>query len=138
MGSISAKEENQTGWQQVLQSKVPDKIHANLERAFCMAFTTVFEKGAGIIEKSYDREKILDNLQIQNYAFQVKVDRKTLKKVRNSAAFTNLGNMAVATVEGIGLGALGIGLPDIVLFTGVLLRGIYETALHYGFDYDTP
>ena len=40
-------------------------------------------------------------------------------------------------MEGIGLGVLGIGLPDIVIFVGVLLKGIYETALHYGFDYQT-
>lgn len=41
-------------------------------------------------------------------------------------------------VEGIGLGALGIGLPDIVIWVSVLLRGVYETALKYGFDYDSP
>ena len=56
----------------------------------------------------------------------------------NGAAITNLGNMAATTAEGIGLGVLGIGLPDIVVFIGVLLKGIYETALHYGFGYDTP
>ena len=28
-------------------------------------------------------------------------------------------------------------MPDIVLFLGTLLKGIYETALHYGFDYDS-
>ena len=41
-------------------------------------------------------------------------------------------------MEGIGLGALGIGLPDIVVFVGMLLKGVYETALSYGFAYDTP
>ena len=44
----------------------------------------------------------------------------------------------MTTVEGIGLGALGIGMPDIVLFLGTLLKGVYETALAYGFAYDTP
>lgn len=29
-------------------------------------------------------------------------------------------------------------LPDIVIWLGVLLRGVYETALKYGFDYDSP
>ena len=135
---ISMKEENPAGWRKMLESKVPDKIYRNLEKAFCKAFTIIFEKGTGIIEKSYNREKILENLQINHYAFQVKADRKSLKQVRNGASFTNLGNMAATTVEGIGLGALGIGLPDIVVFIGVLLRGIYETALHYGFEYNTP
>ena len=45
--------------------------------------------------------------------------------------------MALTTVEGIGLGALGIGMPDVVLFLGALLKGIYETAINYGFDYES-
>lgn len=39
--------------------------------------------------------------------------------------------------SGMGLGALGIGLPDIPLFTGMILKAIYELALSYGFTYDT-
>ena len=45
-------------------------------------------------------------------------------------------NAAVTTVEGIGLGILGVGMPDIVLFLSTLLKGIYETVLKFGFDYD--
>lgn len=138
MAAAVWKDDKGQRWRQALEDKVPDKIRINLEKAFCVAFATVFGKGTGIIEKSYDRQKILDNLQIQNYAFQVRADRKSLKQVRNGIAHKNLGNMAAATVEGVGLGALGIGLPDIVIFTGVLLRGVYETALHYGFGYGTP
>ena len=33
---------------------------------------------------------------------------------------------------------MGIGLPDIVLFISVILRGTYETAVQYGFAYDVP
>ena len=138
MSVAAGKDREGQRWRQALEDKVPDKIRINLEKAFCMAFATVFGKGTGIIEKSYDCQKILDNFQIQNYAFQVRADRKSLKQVRNGVLCKNLGNMAATAVEGIGLGALGIGLPDIVIFTGMLLRGVYETALHYGFGYDTP
>ena len=31
---------------------------------------------------------------------------------------------------------LGIGIPDIVLFTGLMLKSVYEIALNYGFDYE--
>ena len=55
-----------------------------------------------------------------------------------NAGAANLRNMALTTVEGAGLGLLGIGLPDIVIFTGMLMKGVYEAALHYGFDYDSP
>ncbi|MBR0481448.1 MAG: EcsC family protein, partial [Firmicutes bacterium] len=40
-------------------------------------------------------------------------------------------------IGGIGLGAAGIGLPDIPIFTAVLLKGVYEVALHYGYEYDS-
>ncbi len=35
------------------------------------------------------------------------------------------------------MGILGIGLPDIVLFLSVILRGVYETATKYGFSYES-
>ena len=65
----------------------------------------------------------------------MKGSRRELKRLRKSARQSELTNLTVTTVEGLGLGALGIGLPDIVLFLSTLLRGIYETALGYGFDY---
>ena len=33
---------------------------------------------------------------------------------------------------------LGIGLPDIPVFVGVLLKSVYEVALNFGYSYDTP
>lgn len=44
--------------------------------------------------------------------------------------------MAVSAVKGVGLGLLGIGLPDIPLFISMVLKGIYEIALNYGYDYE--
>lgn len=57
--------------------------------------------------------------------------------MRKAAGQSDLLNMAITTAEGIGLGALGIGMPDVVLFLTNLLKGIYETALNYGFDYES-
>lgn len=67
-----------------------------------------------------------------------RMDRRSLRRVQGEARTGESRNLLLTTVEGIGLGALGIGLPDIVLFVGMLLKGIYETALRYGFSYDTP
>ena len=35
------------------------------------------------------------------------------------------------------MGVLGIGLPDIPVFTGMILKNIYETALQYGYSYES-
>ena len=131
----AAKQRTAASWKSELEKKVPDKVYQNLKAAFGKAFSIIFENGTGIIEKSYNKDAIRQNQKVQDYAVQVKGNRRELRKVKKSAEVAGLGNMALTTVEGIGLGALGIGLPDIVMFVGVLLKGIYETALHYGIDY---
>ena len=45
--------------------------------------------------------------------------------------------MLISGTAGIGMGLLGVGIPDIPVFTAMLLRSIYEIALHYGFSYNS-
>ena len=130
------KQRPASSWRSELEKKVPDKVYHSLKVAFGKAFSIVFEKGTGIIEKSYHKESIQQDQKVQHYAVQLKGNRRELRKIKKQAQVSGLGNMALTTVEGIGLGALGIGLPDIVMFVGVLLKGIYETALRYGIDYN--
>lgn len=125
------------GWKKELESRIPQKVYAGLESAFCKGFGIVFEKGRVIIEKGYNKENLKQNHAIRDFAVQLKGGRKELKQMHRSAKQADLINMAVTTVEGVGLGALGVGMPDIVLFLGNLLKGVYETALNYGFDYES-
>ena len=39
-------------------------------------------------------------------------------------------------MEGICFGVLGVGVPDIPVFLSMLLKGMYETAASYGYDYN--
>ena len=123
-------------WKEKLEQKIPVKIYDNLRAAFCKAFSVVFEQGTGIIEKTIRKDQLEKDYEIQNYAIGIKGTRKELKQLRKKAGASGVRDMAVTAAEGIGLGVLGIGLPDIVVFTGFILRGIYETALQYGFTYD--
>ena len=41
-----------------LDAVVPEKLQETLNAAFAKAFTLVFEKGTGVIEKTYNREKM--------------------------------------------------------------------------------
>ncbi len=36
------------------------------------------------------------------------------------------------------MGTLGVGIPDVPLFIGLMLRSLYEMACHFGFPYDSP
>ncbi len=125
-------------WKDGLENKIPPKVYSGLESAFCKGFAVVFDQGKAVIEKGFSKEEIKVNHQIRDYAVQVKGGRKELKLVRKGGGQSAFLNLAATTVEGIALGALGIGMPDIVLFLGMLLKGIYETALNFGFDYEMP
>lgn len=125
-------------WKETLESKIPEKVYDNLRKAFCRAFELIFEKGTPLIEKTYQKEELEKEFQVRDFAVDLKKDRRELRKMKSRIGQNNLANIAVSTAEGVGLGVLGIGLPDIVLFVSMILRGTYETALQYGFAYDTP
>ena len=133
----SADKQNPSKLKRALEDKVPQKVYENLQKAFYKAFQIVFEKGTGIIEKTYNRDSIQEDYEINEFAFQLKANHKVLRKLKSNVMRSNMKNMTIAGLDGIGLGTLGIGLPDIFNFVGLLLRGIYEVALHYGFDYDS-
>lgn len=134
----AARRAKPAGWKAELESRIPGKVFSGLESAFCKGFAMVFEQGRTIIEKSYHKEAILADHAVRDYGLRTKGGRKELKQMDRSVRQADLVNMAATTVEGVGLGALGIGMPDIVLFLALLLKGVYETALHYGYDYESP
>lgn len=121
---------------QLLEKRAPEKLQKTLDTAFFKAFHIIFEKGTGIIEKTYRRDELEKNYKINEYAAQIRGNRKSLKVFSKKASGAGNVNLLLSGVSGIGLGILGIGIPDIVVFTGLMLRSIYEIALNYGFDYE--
>ena len=120
-----------------LERFVPEKLEETLNLAFYKAFELIFNRGTSIIEKTYRKEDMENTYKINAYAAGLKESRKTMKAFSREAGKNKVRNLAAAGAGGIGLGALGIGLPDIPLFTGMVLKSIYETAISYGFSYDT-
>lgn len=126
----------ESGFHQFLEKKVPANLQDTLNTAFSKAFYLVFEKGTAVIEKTYRKEEMQKNYRINEFAAQVKNNKKSLNVFSQKAAGAGGVNLVLSGVSGIGMGVLGIGIPDIALFTGLMLKSIYETALHYGFDYE--
>lgn len=122
-------------WKDLLEKKIPEKVSDGLESAFCTGFSLVFQQGRKLIEKTYKKEELQRSHALRDWKVKTVGSRKELREMDRSARKSDNRNMAATTAEGIALGALGIGLPDIVLFLSTLLKGIYETAIHYGFDY---
>ncbi|MFQ6864580.1 EcsC family protein [Blautia sp.] len=122
---------------QFLEDKIPDKLQATLEKAFFSAFKLIFVKGVSLIEKTYKREELEKDFKIHDYANQIKSDRKSLKTMRKQAGSVGKWNTAASGAAGIGMGLIGVGIPDIPVFTGFLLRSIYQISLKYGYSYET-
>lgn len=118
-----------------IQGKIPPKLKSTLEAAFIKSFNLVFEKGSAYIEKTYDRDRIKLEHDLNNYAIDKKLCSKYVKRLDTPAKHSKRVNGALTILEGGVLGFLGIGLPDIPLFLSVMMRTMYEIALSYGYDY---
>ena len=119
-----------------LEDKVPDKLQKTLEKAFASAFKLIFVKGVSVIEKTYKKQEIEKDFKVQDYASQIKNDRKSLRAIRKNAGNTGKMNTLASGTAGLGMGLIGVGIPDVPVFTGFLLRSIYQIALKYGFSYE--
>lgn len=134
---VSAIRRETPHWKASLEEKVPEKVYTGLNSAFYKAFSLVFQHGQKLIEKTYSKETLAQTHRARNALFVDRGVRGEMKRMHRGAKQANRLNLAITTAEGIGLGALGVGMPDIVLFLAMTLRGIYETALHYGIAYES-
>ena len=126
------------GWQEKITRYVPQKLEATLHTAFYKAFELIFDKGTPVIEKTCQKEKKEQNYKINAYAAEARDTRHALRAFgREAGASRNLNLAVSAGGRCSGMGFFGLGLPDIPLFLGVLLKSIYEVALSYGYTYDT-
>lgn len=124
-------------WKAALEKKIPEKVYSGLESAFCTGFSLVFKQGRKLIELTYKKEDLQRSHALRDWKVKTTGSRRDLNQMKKSANKSDAVNMAATTAEGVALGALGVGLPDVVLFLTTLLKGIYETAIHYGFEYDS-
>lgn len=116
---------------------VPEKLSGTLNAAFFKAFELIFEKGTSIIEKTYNKKKRETDFKVNTYANEIQADKKTARQFTKQAKSAKTMNLAISSVEGIGLGIVGLGIPDIPLFITMVLKSIYEIALSYGYEYES-
>ena len=89
-------------WVKLVEKKVPDSLQNTLETAFNKAFVAVFENGASLIEKTYQKDK-----QIRQYrSNQRKLDYegfngKDVRKFERQAKKTIAKNLTISAAEGI-------------------------------------
>lgn len=102
----------------ILNKYIPDTLEQTLDSAYREAFRLIFAKGTAIISKTFDEKKLRES---GSSPFEAQKQWAT--------------DMLLTGVEGTGLGLIGVGLPDIAVFTAMLLRGVYQCAASYGFEF---
>lgn len=119
-------EKTKTALEQKISQIAPEKLMETLHGAFEKAFALVFEKGGRIIRKMGRQEARREAYQENEAAANVCEDRKNLRAFSRAARKAGAGNVAVSGVAGVGMGLFGIALPDIPLFTAMLLKSVYR------------
>ncbi len=120
-----------------IQDKIPDKLLATLNAAFYQGFRLIFNKGTTYIEKTYSKDKLQLEHDLNNILINRRPKTDSIRELDKQSFYSKTINSSVAVIEGGVLGFLGIGLPDIPLIIAVIMRTIYETALSYGYDYES-
>ncbi|WP_368182583.1 EcsC family protein [Anaerotruncus rubiinfantis] len=119
-----------------VEQKLPEPALDAMRAAFEKGFAFVFQNGTGVIEKAGAAQKKRDSYELNAFALQRDPSRKNFKRFDCAAGRAALGNQALSAAEGALLGVLGIGLPDVPVFIGVILKTVYEAAVSYGFSYE--
>ena len=130
------KEEKTSFLAEKAERFISDGVREKLEAAFRKGFEVVFTKGSSVIEKTYSKAKYEEDYKIHHYAMETK-EKKPLSGFKKKAAAAGRKNLVLSGAEGVGFGILGIGLPDIPVFIGMMMKTVQEIALSYGYSYES-
>ena len=132
------RQEEKVGFlNKTLEGKVPEKLRSTLDAAFCKAFELIFKKGVGAIELTYKKENLQKEFKLRQAVMDIKGTRRSVKAFNKTAKAEDNFHLLLSGVSGVSMGILGIGIPDIPVFTAMMLRDIYKTAVSFGFKYDS-
>lgn len=120
-----------------IEEKIPKKVNSLLEKAFFQAFEKTFINGEFIIEKTFDKEDISLEFDVNDFRVQRQPNRKSIKMIDSYVKKNQRKNQSFVTAEGLGMGIVGVSLVDIPIFLGMILKGIYETSLSFGYNYQS-
>ena len=121
-----------------LEELAPESLLETLHAAFSKAFSTVFEKGTGLIDRAGRQTQRRAACRVRQYAADQWEDRASLQAFTKAAGAAGRGNVLLSGAAGVGMGLVGAALPDVPLFTAMVLKCVYETGESFGFSHDDP
>lgn len=121
----------------VAEDRIPKEMQTKLQEAFVKAFQVIFDRGMLTVERTINRRGIENRWEENIHHAQILRDSSSMRNLSREAAKDSLRSMLLTGASGVGLGVLGIGLPDIPVFAGMMIRDVCTRALNYGFHYDS-
>ena len=121
-----------------LEELAPESLLETLRAAFSKAFSTVFENGTGLIDRAGRQTQRRAACRVRQYAADQWEDRASLRAFTKAAGAAGRGNVLLSGAAGVGMGLVGAALPDVPLFTAMVLKCVYETGESFGFSHDDP
>lgn len=115
--------------------KIPEGARKKLQEAFSKAFEVLFEKGLTGMNRSINRVSRENRWEDNIRHAQILRDTSAFRNLSREANKDSAMNMVLSGMTGMGLGVLGVGIPDIPVFTAMMLRDVCIRALNYGYDY---
>lgn len=131
------KEKTEIALKEEIFKKVPEKLIGTLQFAFIKAFKLVFTQGTTLIEKTFNKEDLDIEFMANDYIIDKKTTKKNIKRLDKLSGKSNFINDALTTASGFGMGLMGMGIPDIPVLVTTILKGVYQIAVSYGFEYDS-
>ena len=96
-----------------LERFVPKKLSSTLNAAFFKGFQVIFEKGTGIIEKTYNKSRKENEFQINTFATELSADKRVGQEFYQTGALCKEAEIFwYPAWRGIGLGLGWRGDPD--------------------------
>ena len=135
--SIELFSSNSNNISKFVEQKIPKKAFIVAEATFETSFDLIFDDGNKILEKTYSKDKILAEYEKRKNKFNSCPKNSNLKYFDKSIKFSNKINTTLTGLKSTALGILGIGMPDIPVFIAEIIRVVYQTALKYGYNYDS-
>ena len=119
------------------EDRVPKGIQSKLNEAFCKAFQVIFDRGMPAVERTINRRGIENRWEENIHHAQILRDTSSIRNITREATKDSMRGMLLSGASGVGLGVLGIGLPDVPVFAGMIMRDVCTRALNYGYHYDS-
>jgi len=118
------------------EDRVPKGIQSKLNEAFCKAFQVIFDRGMPAVERTINRRGIENRWEENIHHAQILRDTSSIRNITREATKDSMRGMLLSGASGVGLGVLGIGLPDVPVFAGMIMRDVNIKVSYREFEFE--